>query len=141
MVQTELFKGGSLSVIDYRCEAGPETQPFVERHDRHSVSYVRRAALRCGRAAKRSTSLPVRYSSAIRVTNMSAHTTITSVAMNACPCLARRITDIALDVGFADLSNFVRSFRRAAGVSPREFRRAACGDRKILQERIATATA
>ena len=35
----------------------------------------------------------------------------------------RSITDIALDVGFADLSNFVRSFRRAAGVSPRGFRR------------------
>ena len=49
----------------------------------------------------------------------------------------RRITDIAYDVGFADLSNFVRSFRRAAGVSPRDFRRAAKGERKILQDRIA----
>jgi AraC-like DNA-binding protein len=26
--------------------------------------------------------------------------------------------DVALEVGFADLSNFVRTFRRAAGVSP-----------------------
>ena len=49
----------------------------------------------------------------------------------------RRITDIAYDVGFADLSNFVRSFRRAAGVSPRDFRRATKGERKILQDRIA----
>jgi AraC-like DNA-binding protein len=49
----------------------------------------------------------------------------------------RSVTDVALDVGFADLSNFVRSFRRAAGVSPREFRRAARGERKIFQERIA----
>jgi AraC-like DNA-binding protein len=49
----------------------------------------------------------------------------------------RRITDIAYDVGFADLSNFVRSFRRAAGVSPRDFRRAAKGERNILQARIA----
>lgn len=49
----------------------------------------------------------------------------------------RAITDIAFDVGFADLSNFVRSFRRAAGVSPRGFRRAAKGDRKIFQERLA----
>jgi AraC-like DNA-binding protein len=49
---------------------------------------------------------------------------------------ARSITDIALDVGFADLSNFVRTFHRAAGVSPRGFRRAAKGDRKILQERV-----
>ena len=49
----------------------------------------------------------------------------------------RAITDIALDVGFADLSNFVRTFHRAAGVSPRVFRRAAKGDRKIFQERLA----
>jgi AraC family transcriptional regulator len=49
----------------------------------------------------------------------------------------RAITEIALDVGFADLSNFVRSFHRAAGVSPRAFRRAARGDRKIFQERLA----
>jgi AraC-like DNA-binding protein len=49
----------------------------------------------------------------------------------------RSITDIALEVGFADLSNFVRTFHRAAGVSPTSFRRAARGDRKILQERMA----
>jgi AraC-like DNA-binding protein len=47
------------------------------------------------------------------------------------------ITDVAFDVGFGDLSNFVRTFHRAAGVSPRSFRRAARGDRKILQERLA----
>jgi len=50
---------------------------------------------------------------------------------------ARSITDVAFDAGFADLSNFVRTFRRAAGVSPRGFRRAAKGERKIFQERIA----
>ncbi len=50
---------------------------------------------------------------------------------------ARSITDIAFDVGFGDLSNFVRTFHRAAGVSPRFFRRAAKGDRKIFQERLA----
>jgi AraC family transcriptional regulator len=49
----------------------------------------------------------------------------------------RSITDIAYDVGFGDLSNFVRTFHRAAGVSPRQFRRAAKGDRKIFQERLA----
>lgn len=49
----------------------------------------------------------------------------------------RAITDIAFDVGFGDLSNFVRSFGRAAGVSPRAFRQASRGNRKILQERIA----
>ncbi len=45
------------------------------------------------------------------------------------------VTDIAYDVGFADLSNFVRTFHRAAGVSPRAFREAARGKRKILQDR------
>jgi len=49
----------------------------------------------------------------------------------------RSVTDVAFDVGFADLSNFVRTFRRAAGVSPRTFRKCAKGERKILQERIA----
>lgn len=50
---------------------------------------------------------------------------------------AASITDVALDVGFNDLSNFVRTFHRAAGVSPRAFRQAAQGRRKIFQERIA----
>jgi AraC family transcriptional regulator len=49
----------------------------------------------------------------------------------------RSITDVAYDVGFGDLSNFVRTFHRAAGVSPSAFRRAARGDRKILQDRLA----
>ncbi len=47
------------------------------------------------------------------------------------------VTAVAYDVGFADLSNFVRTFHRAAGVSPRRFREASRGDRKILQERLA----
>ncbi|WP_437962868.1 AraC family transcriptional regulator (plasmid) [Sorangium sp. So ce119] len=47
---------------------------------------------------------------------------------------ARSITDIALDVGFGDLSNFVRTFHRAAGVSPRGFRQAARGERKLFQD-------
>ena len=47
------------------------------------------------------------------------------------------ITEIAYDVGFGDLSNFVRTFHRAAGVSPRRFREAARGKRKIFQDRPA----
>ena len=35
------------------------------------------------------------------------------------------ITEVAFDCGFADLSNFVRTFHRAAGVAPRAFRRQA----------------
>ncbi len=46
----------------------------------------------------------------------------------------RSITDIALEVGFGDLSNFVRTFHRAARMSPRQFRKLARGDRKIFQE-------
>jgi AraC-like DNA-binding protein len=47
------------------------------------------------------------------------------------------VTDVAYDVGFGDLSNFVRTFHRAVGVSPGAFREAARGKRKILQERTA----
>jgi AraC-like DNA-binding protein len=46
------------------------------------------------------------------------------------------ITDVAYDVGFGDLSNFVRTFHRAAGVSPRRFREGSRGMRKIFQERL-----
>ncbi len=54
----------------------------------------------------------------------------------------RPITAVAFDVGFGDLSNFVRTFHRAAGMSPRRFREAArgrAGNRKFLQERLAAA--
>jgi AraC-like DNA-binding protein len=47
------------------------------------------------------------------------------------------VTDVAYDVGFGDLSNFVRTFHRAAGVSPRRFREASRGMRKIFQEPLA----
>jgi AraC family transcriptional regulator len=51
----------------------------------------------------------------------------------------RSITEVALDVGFGDLSNFVRTFHRAAAVSPRSFRQAAKGNRGIFQDLVATA--
>lgn len=46
----------------------------------------------------------------------------------------RPVTDIAFDVGFNDVSNFVRTFGRAAGASPRAFRHAARIHRNFLQE-------
>ena len=49
---------------------------------------------------------------------------------------SRSITDVAYDAGFADLSNFVRTFHRAAGVSPLRFRKAARGDREALEQRM-----
>ena len=51
------------------------------------------------------------------------------------------ITEVALDVGFGDLSNFVRTFHRAAGMSPRRFRAAAKGNHSIFQDHLAAAPA
>lgn len=48
----------------------------------------------------------------------------------------RAVTSVAFDVGFNDLSNFVRTFHRAAGMSPERFRRASRAERKILQDRL-----
>jgi AraC family transcriptional regulator len=45
------------------------------------------------------------------------------------------VTQVAYAVGFADLSNFVRTFHREIGCSPLAFRRGP-GQRKILQERL-----
>lgn len=52
----------------------------------------------------------------------------------------RAITDIALDVGFDDLSNFQRTFKKAAGVSPGQFRKISKADRKILQVKLGSKT-
>ena len=54
---------------------------------------------------------------------------------------ARPVTDVAFDVGFGDLSHFVRTFRRAAGVSPGRFRRLPRTERKFLQARLHLARA
>ena len=51
----------------------------------------------------------------------------------------RPVTEIAYDVGFGDLSNFVRTFRRAAGMSPGAFRKAAKGERALAAARLAAA--
>jgi AraC family transcriptional regulator len=45
----------------------------------------------------------------------------------------RRISDIAFEVGFGDLSNFIKAFRAAAGMSPGQFRLLPRSDRKIYQ--------
>jgi AraC family transcriptional regulator len=56
-------------------------------------------------------------------------------------CDARPITEVAFEVGFGDLSNFVRTFHRAAAVSPRDFRRATKGLGGVFQHRLASAAA
>lgn len=42
-----LFAGRALSVVDYRCSAGPGDAPFAEHHRSHSIAYVRRGAFGC----------------------------------------------------------------------------------------------
>jgi len=53
---------------------------------------------------------------------------------------SKPIIEVALDAGFADLSNFVRTFHRAAAVSPRSFRQAARGNRDVFRDMLAAAT-
>src|SRR6202166_2496782 len=49
MTATTLLQQKSISVSDFRCSAGPEDTPFVERHRYrcHSVSYVRKGSFGC----------------------------------------------------------------------------------------------
>ena len=279
MVATTVFRSESISVIDYRCEVGPEATPFVEVHDSFSISYVRNGTFGC-RARGRSFELvtgsilvghpgdeyicthehaasdeclsfhlapalveavgyrpeiwhtvcvpplpqllvlgelaqaaaegrsevgldevgmllaarfveilsgrqrrpvearacdrrraveaalwidanahePIDLESAAREFGLSAfhflrlfarvlgvtphQYLIRSRLRRAARLLAddpRPITEVALDVGFGDLSNFVRTFHRAARVSPRSFRQAARGDRGIFEDRVAAA--
>jgi AraC family transcriptional regulator len=41
MPSTTTLSRGAISVVDYRCQAGPLDRPFVEYHERYSLSYVR----------------------------------------------------------------------------------------------------
>src|ERR1700686_5706863 len=47
MTATTLLQQKSISVSDFRCSAGPDDTPFVERHRCHSVSYVRKGSFGC----------------------------------------------------------------------------------------------
>jgi AraC-like DNA-binding protein len=64
-----------------------------------------------------------------RVTGVTPHQWLLRARLNEAARMlstgGERITDIALDVGFEDLSNFVRSFRAEFGTSPRSYRAAA----------------
>jgi len=46
------------------------------------------------------------------------------------------VTDTAYEAGFNDLSNFVRTFHRASGISPGQFQRTLRRDRNFFQARI-----
>src|SRR5258706_9991890 len=47
MTATTLLQQKSITVSDFRCSAGPDDTPFVERHRCHSVSYVRKGSFGC----------------------------------------------------------------------------------------------
>ncbi|MFZ0659033.1 MAG: AraC family transcriptional regulator [Candidatus Binataceae bacterium] len=47
------------------------------------------------------------------------------------------VTDIAFDVGFGDLSNFINAFRREVGCSPREYRKSGLPLQRRAQRRRA----
>jgi len=47
MTATTLLQQKSITVSDFRCSAGPDDTPFVERHRCHSVSYVREGSFGC----------------------------------------------------------------------------------------------
>src|SRR6516162_5325207 len=47
MASTGVFRSASISVIDYRCEAGPADVPFAEVHDDFSLAYVRKGSFGC----------------------------------------------------------------------------------------------
>ena len=42
MKANTLFRNPSITVIDYRCDAGPQDAPYFEEHTATSMSYVRR---------------------------------------------------------------------------------------------------
>jgi hypothetical protein len=44
MSSTPLLQRRSITVSDFRCTAAPGDTPFVERHRRHSISYVRKGS-------------------------------------------------------------------------------------------------
>src|SRR3981189_3886884 len=44
MTATPLLERPSISVSDFRCDAGPGDRPFAEQHRRHSISYVRKGS-------------------------------------------------------------------------------------------------
>jgi AraC family transcriptional regulator len=79
-----------------------------------------------------------------RVTGVTPHQYLVRTRLAAAARLLaendRSITDVAADVGFGDLSSFVRTFGAASGASPRVFRKASRGQRKIFQERISHAS-
>ncbi|WP_437636740.1 hypothetical protein [Sorangium sp. So ce854] len=183
MVVTTVARRDAISVLDYRCSAGPGDAPFVELHGGFSVSYVRKGSF--GYRVRGHAFELVAGSLLVGHPGdeyMCTHDHVTGdecLSFHLAPALVdaigRRVDAFRVggvpplpelmvlgelaqaaaegrsgvgvdeagilfaarfDVGFGDLSNFVRTFSRAAGVSPRGFRQAARGERELFQDRI-----
>src|SRR5437879_2019900 len=157
MNATTLLQRPSISVHEFRCSAGPGDKPFAEQHRSGSLAARdRRRAVETALWIDAHSHEPINLEDAAAQAGISSYHFLRqfSEVVGATPHqylvrsrlrhAARRladddspITEIAYDVGFADLSNFVRTFGRAAGASPLKFRQASRGDRKIFQERLA----
>ena len=119
-----------------RATAGGRSRPDVSRHHGRIAQVLRHLAARVAERhpiaelARLAAMSPYHFLRTFKqVTGVTPHQwlvrTRLRVAAQHLAAGRERITDIALDVGFQDLSNFVRSFRAEFGVSPRAYRSAA----------------
>ena len=142
LVERFLLRGGSPRpawaprVVDRR--RAVETALWMEEHADQPVPLAT-LALRAGLSAFHFLRLFT------RVLGVTPHQYLVSARLRrAARLLAdpeRQVTEVAFEAGFGDLSHFVRTFRRAAGVSPGRFRRLPRAERKFLQARPAPARA
>jgi AraC family transcriptional regulator len=137
-----LLETSALSVMDYRCSANPaardrrravEAALWIDAHSHEPIgldTMARNAGLS-----------PFHFLRVFnRVFGVTPHQYLVRSRLRHAVRLliedTRAITDVAFDVGFNDLSNFVRTFHRAAGISPARFRRSSRGERKFFQDRF-----
>ena len=83
MTATTLLQRNSISVSDFRCDAGPDDRPFAEQHRCHSISYVRKGSFGCHSRGRFTELVAGSVLVGHPATNMSA-ATIMSAVTNAC---------------------------------------------------------
>ena len=116
-----------------RVDTGDEPRPLRARDERRAIEAMRSidsgasGPLSLGEMARRAGLSPYHF---LRAFRCAAGTTphqylLASRLRRAARLLLTSVlpvTDVAMEAGFGDLSNFIRTFRRAAGCSPRAFR-------------------
>jgi hypothetical protein len=145
MASTVLWSSASLSVSDYRCSARAGDTPFAEVHDGFSVSYVRRGSFGC---RTRAGSFEL-VAGSILVGHPGDEYTCTHDHAQGDECLTFRLAPSLVEAIGARPEIWrtgcvpplpelmvlgVRTFRRAAGIPPRSFRRAARGRRGLFHD-------